>query len=585
MVDGTMSPVPTALLGLGYGIGCFCGGAAIGCMYVVLQRRTAIKTAYELHLAHRENARSTERVEQVQKARGFDRELMMAMTFHEVRNPLNGTLGHLRLAKQLVAGIRRGDGIGSGGGKGRHGNVGEDSEAGMESSEDALGALEEEVDQSIVATELAVQYLGTLATLHGALTGRRKLVLAPTELTKLIHSAAAVVRPQMQPGVELRVEVPEAKVHVMMDEVMLMQVLLNLMQNAARFTTQGFVCVRCTLAPAPGGGISANFGVLDSGSGISDATKATLFDLYSSVGGIGIGMYLCGKLLSLLGSNIEVVSPWRSEGSGAAFYFGIDMALAPASAPASAPAASGLEKEADHAGASLQSDASPVRVAMTTDGVGSVQQPFATSRQPPPAPRQEENPAKVTATSSLLSSPQPGQASAPDKSPVLFEPNLRVLIADDALMNRRLLRRAFTCYFGQGWSVTEATTAEEAVLLATETAFEVIVMDEIFAPGLERMRGSAAITEVRAHEVRAGVARRAVIVSCTGNASSIANLDGSGADLVWGKPMPNFTNGEMQNELAPQLAAKLEAASLARAQLHEGDVSELSRTLSDDVSA
>ena len=71
-----------------------------------------------------------------------------------------------------------------------------------------------------------------------------------------------------------------------------------------------------------------------------------------------------------------------------------------------------------------------------------------------------------------------GQASAPEKSPVLFEPNLRVLIADDALMNRRLLRRAFTCYFGPGWSVTEATTAEEAVLLATETAFEVIVMDE-----------------------------------------------------------------------------------------------------------
>ena len=122
------------------------------------------------------------------------------------------------------------------------------------------------------------------------------------------------------------------------------------------------------------------------------------------------------------------------------------------------------------------------------------------------------------------------------------------------------------------------------MLLATDIAFEVIVMDEIFAPGLERMRGSAAITEVRAHEVRAGVTRRAVIVSwsCTGNASSITNLDRSGADLVWGKPMPNFTNGEMQNEFAPQLAAKLKVASLARAQLHEGDVSELSRTRSDD---
>jgi CheY-like chemotaxis protein len=198
-----------------------------------------------------------------------------------------------------------------------------------------------------------------------------------------------------------------------------------------------------------------------------------------------------------------------------------------AAAPASAPAAAGLKIETDHAGASLPPDTSPDSVTMATDGMA-------------PA------------------------TSAADELPV-FEPNLRVLVADDALMNRRLLRRAFTSYFGQGWSVTEATSAEEAVLLATETAFEVIVMDEIFAPGVEAMRGSAAIIDVRAHEVRTGVARRAVIVSCTGNAGSLTNLGESGADLVWGKPMPNFTNGDMQNELAPRLAE-----SLARAQLHKG---------------
>ena len=127
-------------------------------------------------------------MEQVEKARGIDRELMMAMTFHEVRNPLNGTLGHLRLTKQLVAGMRRGDGIDCGGGEGRQGEGGE-------GGGDALGALEEEVDQSIVATELAVQYLGTLATLHGALTGSRELVLAPTELTELARSAASSPNP------------------------------------------------------------------------------------------------------------------------------------------------------------------------------------------------------------------------------------------------------------------------------------------------------------------------------------------------------------------------------------------------------
>ena len=46
-----------------------------------------------------------------------------------------------------------------------------------------------------MATELAVQYLGTLATLHGALTGSRELVLAPTELTELVRSAASNPNP------------------------------------------------------------------------------------------------------------------------------------------------------------------------------------------------------------------------------------------------------------------------------------------------------------------------------------------------------------------------------------------------------
>ena len=428
-----------------------------------------------------------------------------------------------------------------------------------------MEALAEEVSHAIAATELAVQYLGTLATLHGALTGSRELVLAPTELTALVRSAASVVRPQLQPGVELRVEVPPEATHVMADGLMLTQVLLNLMQNAARFTRTGFVCVRCRVADARNadGSLAAQFAVLDSGSGISEATKATLFDLYNSVGGIGIGMFLSGKLLSLLGSKIEVESPWRGDGApGAAFYFDLVMgAVSSASSPSPPP-------PRPH---QSSSEASPARTAAAVARVAPQEIELLPSPSSPSS--SSSPPANVAPTTTQPEEQQPeavATVEAAEGATSRFEPNLRVLVADDQLTNRRLLRVAFSKHFGAGWQVTEVTTAEEALALATSTTsssvvdgdenhddgFALIVMDEMFAPGPEAMLGSAAIRQIRAHEAQTAATRRAVIVSCTGNALSslAADLRASGADLVWGKPMPNFTNDEMQKELAPLLA-------------------------------
>ena len=373
------------------------------------------------------------------------------------------------------------------------------------------------------------------------------------------------MRPQLQPGVELRVEVPDAKTHVMTDGLMLMQVLLNLMQNAARFTKQGFVCVRCTAEQAADGSLAAKFAVLDSGSGISEATKATLFDLYNSVGGIGLGMFLSGKLLSLLGSKIEVESPWRSDGPGAAFYFNIDMAVAALTSPMATPPLAAAALPLPSASASASASAA----ARAAEPAGRAVEALAAAAAERVdmdihAPLAQHGGLSAAAAVAAAAA---AAAAAADAAVLPFEPNLRVLVADDGMTNRRLLRRAFTGFFGQDWLVTEATTAEEALSLVLEAPpdaqFALIVMDEIFAQGLEAMRGSTAIAQIRAFEARTGAARRAVIVSCTGNAlSSLAvDLKTSGADLVWGKPMPNFTNREMQGEVAPYLAASASAAS------------------------
>ncbi len=81
------------------------------------------------------------------------------------------------------------------------------------------------------------------------------------------------------------------------------------------------------------------------------------------------------------------------------------------------------------------------------------------------------------------------------------------------------------------------------------------------------MRGSEAVKRRREHEARALGATdvRTCIISCTGNADSDKRrILQSGADAVWNKPMPSFTDGSMQSHIAKLMphAAKRRTAAV-----------------------
>ncbi len=118
-------------------------------------------------------------------------------------------------------------------------------------------------------------------------------------------------------------------------------------------------------------------------------------------------------------------------------------------------------------------------------------------------------------------------------------------------------------------------TAEQALELAAETAFDVVVMDEIFSPEPGALRGSAAIARLRGlsdGDEGGGGRRRPVLIHCTGQTDAsgdggACSLGGhrlglaAGADALWGKPMPSFTNGEMQRIVADLLSSRQKIAA------------------------
>jgi CheY-like chemotaxis protein/HPt (histidine-containing phosphotransfer) domain-containing protein len=128
---------------------------------------------------------------------------------------------------------------------------------------------------------------------------------------------------------------------VLVDGGRLRQILLNLLDNAIKFTEAGTVALRIALLERANGMCRIGFEVIDSGIGISPQVMPTLFQPFTQAdasvtrryGGTGLGLSICKRLLDMMGSAISVDS---GLGRGSTFRF--DLWLRETGAPAPAPA-------------------------------------------------------------------------------------------------------------------------------------------------------------------------------------------------------------------------------------------------------
>lgn len=101
------------------------------------------------------------------------------------------------------------------------------------------------------------------------------------------------------------------------------QILINLVGNALKFTTAGFVSVTCTAAPDDDAWRVA-LSVQDTGGGIAPADIERIFDTFeqaesgASRGGTGLGLAISRELARMMGGDVTVES---SPGTGSTFTF------------------------------------------------------------------------------------------------------------------------------------------------------------------------------------------------------------------------------------------------------------------------
>ena len=103
---------------------------------------------------------------------------------------------------------------------------------------------------------------------------------------------------------------------VLGDPLRLRQVLVNLLDNAIKFTEQGRVTLTLHTCPADGGMVPVRIAVRDTGAGIPEAQRSHIFQHFTQAdssttrkhGGTGLGLAICSQLVDLMGGRLEVDS-------------------------------------------------------------------------------------------------------------------------------------------------------------------------------------------------------------------------------------------------------------------------------------
>ena len=113
---------------------------------------------------------------------------------------------------------------------------------------------------------------------------------------------------------------------VLVDDVRLKQVLINLVNNAIKFTHKGHVKIELDFLLVNGDECQLMFSIIDTGVGISPEKIKSLFKPFTqhdssttrNYGGTGLGLTISSELIKLMGSTINVSS---NEGKGSVFSF------------------------------------------------------------------------------------------------------------------------------------------------------------------------------------------------------------------------------------------------------------------------
>lgn len=228
----------------------------------------------------------------------------LAVVSHEIRTPMTGIMGMVRLLLDTKLSSKQSDYIQA-----------------MQKSGDTMMAL-----------------LNDILDFEKIETGNMKLEKISFDLLKLINGVVTLMSAYAdEKGIYVRADIAKnIPQYVMGDPTRIRQVILNLINNAIKFTEQGGVTIHVKSTPLPKDDQSklnhheVYIGIEDTGIGISQEVQDKLFTPFAQAesstarqyGGTGLGLAICKTLIENMNSSIRVKS---EVGEGSTFFFSLVM--------------------------------------------------------------------------------------------------------------------------------------------------------------------------------------------------------------------------------------------------------------------
>ena len=179
------------------------------------------------------------------------------------------------------------------------------------------GPLTQEQDKQLNTIRTSARHL--LSLINDILdvakieAGKVTLELETVQCQDVVKDVVDTLRPlAVQKNLTLEIELADPAIVLDTDRRALTQILLNLGNNAIKFTETGTVRVTLAQRVSEGQAPMIEFSVADSGAGIREEDQAKLFQAFSQLDststrhaeGAGLGLYLCQNLANLIGGSL-----------------------------------------------------------------------------------------------------------------------------------------------------------------------------------------------------------------------------------------------------------------------------------------